>query len=156
MCGRGLRMVRCTVTVCVSRSESCRSDYNFIPQDGKCVPAGPEPIPEGVCAANDPKQTFMGSSGYRRIPGNTCDYDTGKKKDEKVEKSCSQGTLLGFNLARVLILASLSTASGGRSYPSNGTCVLHNEHMNTDSCPVRVPVSNAAVRLFQEFEGRHI
>ena len=69
---------------------SC-SDYNFIRQDDKCVPAGPEPIPAGVCAANDPKQTFMGSSGYRLIPGDTCDREEGLKKDEKVEKSCAEG-----------------------------------------------------------------
>ena len=34
----------------------------------------------------------MGSSGFRLIPGNTCDKSRGKVKDEKVEKDCSQGT----------------------------------------------------------------
>lgn len=32
----------------------------------------------------------MGSSGYRLIPGNTCDASKGLRKDERVEKSCSQ------------------------------------------------------------------
>lgn len=35
----------------------------------------------------------MGSSGYRRIPGNTCDDRKGKKKDEPVEKTCEHGML---------------------------------------------------------------
>lgn len=73
-----------------SLKRSC-SDYNFIRQGDKCVPAGPEPIPAGVCPADDPKQTFMGSSGFRRIPGNTCDASKGKEKDKPVEKSCANG-----------------------------------------------------------------
>ena len=84
-------MVRTYFQFSYSRSLTSCSDYNFIRQDDKCVPAGPEPIPAGVCAANDPKQTFMGSSGYRLIPGDTCDREEGLKKDEKVEKSCAEG-----------------------------------------------------------------
>jgi hypothetical protein len=34
---------------------------------------------------------YMGSSGYRLIPGNTCDRKKGVKKDKPVEKKCSQG-----------------------------------------------------------------
>ena len=67
------------------------SDYNFIRQGDKCVPAGPEPIPAGVCLPDDTKQTFLGSSGFRLIPGNTCDKSKGKIKDQKVEKPCSKG-----------------------------------------------------------------
>lgn len=73
------------------------SDYNFVRQGDNCVPVGPEPIPAGVCA--DPAGKYMGSSGYRRIPGNTCDRDKGKKKDDKIEKQCSQGVFkLLYNL----------------------------------------------------------
>ena len=70
------------------------SDYNFVNQDGKCVPVGPEPIPAGECRTGDTSKTFMGSSGYRLIPGNTCDASAGIKKDDPVEKPCSQGMLL--------------------------------------------------------------
>lgn len=63
------------------------SDYNFVRNGNKCEPAGPEPIPAGVCTG-DPKQTYMGSSGFRKIPGNTC--EGGKKLDDKVSKSCSK------------------------------------------------------------------
>ena len=65
------------------------SDYNFVRSGDQCVPAGPEPIPAGVCVP--PSDTYLGSSGYRLIPGNTCDRDAGLKKDQQVEKPCSAG-----------------------------------------------------------------
>ena len=64
----------------------CFSDYNFIKQGAVCVPAGPERIPAGVCT--DPDQEYLGSSGYRKIPGNTC--TGGSQKERKVQKKCSQ------------------------------------------------------------------
>ncbi|KXN90322.1 Vacuolar protein sorting/targeting protein 10 [Leucoagaricus sp. SymC.cos] len=68
---------------CTDADYEC--DYNFVLQDNKCVPAGPEPIPAGVCEG---KTTFEGSSGYRKIPGNTC--EGGLKKDTPVTKDCSK------------------------------------------------------------------
>jgi hypothetical protein len=62
------------------------SDFNYVRQDGECVAAGPEPVPAGTC--NKPGDTYTGSSGYRLIPGNTCDRSKGVKKDEKVQKNC--------------------------------------------------------------------
>ncbi|KAG6840198.1 vacuolar protein sorting/targeting protein PEP1 [Blastosporella zonata] len=62
-------------------------DYNFVRAGHECVPVGPEPIPAGVCLG-DPNQTYEGSSGYRKIPGNTC--RGGIEKDKKVQKKCSQ------------------------------------------------------------------
>ncbi|KAH8091728.1 Oligoxyloglucan reducing end-specific cellobiohydrolase [Cristinia sonorae] len=73
---------------CPCTDEDFECDYNFIRQGDKCVPAGPEPIPAGVCG--DPTKTYMGSSGWKKIPGDTCDSEKGKKKDAKVEKSCSK------------------------------------------------------------------
>ncbi|KAF8634658.1 hypothetical protein AX15_000797 [Amanita polypyramis BW_CC] len=70
---------------CTDADYEC--DYNFIRQGNQCTPAGPERIPAGVCGS-DPKQTYMGSSGYRKIPGNTC--KGGVEKDKKVSKKCSQ------------------------------------------------------------------
>lgn len=63
------------------------SDFNFVRNGNECVPVGPEPIPAGICTGGS-DQTYLGSSGWRKIPGNTC---TGGKKDEKVQKKCSQG-----------------------------------------------------------------
>ncbi|THU94129.1 vacuolar protein sorting/targeting protein 10 [Dendrothele bispora CBS 962.96] len=62
-------------------------DFNYVRNNGKCEPVGPEPIPAGVCTGT-PDQKYMGSSGWRKIPGNTC--EGGKEKDKKVEKDCSK------------------------------------------------------------------
>jgi hypothetical protein len=43
-------------------------------------------VPAGTCNKADDK--YLGSSGYRLIPGNTCDQSSGVKKDEKVYKEC--------------------------------------------------------------------
>ncbi|KAJ3780213.1 vacuolar protein sorting/targeting protein 10 [Lentinula aff. detonsa] len=67
---------------CTDADYEC--DFNFVRDGNDCVPVGPEPIPAGVCTL--PSQKYMGSSGWRKIPGNTC---TGGRKDEKVEKDCS-------------------------------------------------------------------
>ncbi|CCM05586.1 uncharacterized protein FIBRA_07814 [Fibroporia radiculosa] len=74
---------------CPCSDEDYECDYNFIRQGNRCIPSGPEPIPAGVCSLDIPDQTYLGSSGYRRIPGNTCDREAGDKKDERVEKPCS-------------------------------------------------------------------
>ncbi|KAH9941948.1 Oligoxyloglucan reducing end-specific cellobiohydrolase [Amylocystis lapponica] len=72
---------------CPCGDQDYECDYNFVRVGSQCVPAGPEPIPAGVCTS--PGQTYMGSSGYRLIPGNTCDRDSGLKKDERTQKPCS-------------------------------------------------------------------
>jgi len=72
---------------CPCTEEDYECDYNFVRNGKECVPVGPEPIPAGLCTGN-PDQLYKGSSGFRRIPGNTC--VGGVKKDEKVDKKCSQ------------------------------------------------------------------
>lgn len=67
------------------------SDFNFIRDGDECVPAGPEPIPAGVCEGERENEKYMGSSGYRLVPGNTCEKDGGVVMDRPVEKPCSQG-----------------------------------------------------------------
>ncbi|KAK0612991.1 hypothetical protein B0T17DRAFT_511348 [Bombardia bombarda] len=65
-------------------------DYNFIrSDDDKCVSKGPIAAPDGACSKGDPDATFKGTSGYRKIPGNTCKPT--KEMDEKykdVERKC--------------------------------------------------------------------
>ncbi|KAF8264511.1 Oligoxyloglucan reducing end-specific cellobiohydrolase [Lactarius quietus] len=73
---------------CPCQDDDFECDYNYVRHEGTCVPVGPEPIPAGVCKTQD--QTYLGSSGYRIIPGNTCDRNSGVKKDEKIQKQCSQ------------------------------------------------------------------
>ncbi|EDR05376.1 uncharacterized protein LACBIDRAFT_329820 [Laccaria bicolor S238N-H82] len=67
---------------CQCTEEDYECDYNFVRNGKDCVPVGPEPIPAGVCTGI-PDQTYKGSSGWRKIPGNTC--VDGVKKDEKVD-----------------------------------------------------------------------
>ncbi len=69
---------------------SSLSDYNFVLEADKCISAGPEPIPTGVCP-HDRKGTYMGSSGYRLIPGNTCIPPRSGAKDAQVQKDCADG-----------------------------------------------------------------
>ncbi|KAJ7186706.1 vacuolar protein sorting/targeting protein 10 [Mycena filopes] len=68
---------------CTDADYEC--DYNFVRDGDKCVAVGPEPIPAGACRTAN--QKYMGSSGWRKIPGNVC---TGGNKDDKVVKSCSR------------------------------------------------------------------
>ncbi|KIJ36606.1 hypothetical protein M422DRAFT_260953, partial [Sphaerobolus stellatus SS14] len=76
---------------CACTDADYECDFNYVKVQDKCEPLGPEPIPAGVCTNGDPEETYMGSSGYRLIPGNTC--KGGNKKDEKVAKKCSQAQL---------------------------------------------------------------
>ncbi|ORY35539.1 hypothetical protein BCR39DRAFT_567933 [Naematelia encephala] len=70
---------------CTDTDYEC--DFNYVRQDGECVAVGPETVPAATCAKPDDK--YLGSSGYRKIPGNTCDQSSGIRKDEKIEKPCS-------------------------------------------------------------------
>ena len=66
-------------------------DYNFVRDDDdkKCVQKGPIVAPEGACAGK-PDDTFKGTSGYRKMPGNTCkDTKDTKEKYKEVEHKCS-------------------------------------------------------------------
>ncbi|GJJ15988.1 hypothetical protein Clacol_010267 [Clathrus columnatus] len=74
---------------CECEDEDYECDFNYVLEDNKCIPQGPEPIPAGVC--EDASGTYMGSSGYRLIPGNTC--LGGVRKDDKVKKDCAKAQL---------------------------------------------------------------
>jgi hypothetical protein len=70
-------------------SKLLSSDYNFVRNGSECVPVGLERVLPGICTGG-PDQTYQGSSGWRKIPGNTC--VGGVQRDTTVEKKCSQGT----------------------------------------------------------------
>ncbi|KAG1766232.1 hypothetical protein EV702DRAFT_1257163 [Suillus placidus] len=55
--------------------------------DGKCVTSGSERIPNTQCTLGTPGEKYMGSSGYRKIPGNKC--EGGSRMDEPMSKDCS-------------------------------------------------------------------
>ncbi|KAK5990777.1 Vacuolar protein sorting/targeting protein 10 [Cladobotryum mycophilum] len=80
----------------VPKTENCECtdadfecDYNFQRDDdrSKCKNVGPIPVPDGACKAKD--GNFKGSSGWRLIPGNTCNRKKGEQKDDPVERKCS-------------------------------------------------------------------
>jgi hypothetical protein len=68
-------------------------DYNFEPEgvgkEKKCVPSASLTLPKGAC--QDDKKTYMGSSGWRKIPGNQC--KGGSKRDEKIERKCEEADI---------------------------------------------------------------
>ena len=72
---------------CTDKDYEC--DFNFAKNEkGECEPHGPLKAPDDAC--KDGKETFQGSSGYRLIPGNTCEKRDGVVKDEPVERKCDQ------------------------------------------------------------------
>lgn len=75
---------------CACTDDDYECDFNYVRQDGECVAVGPESVPAGVC--KNPTDTYMGSSGYRLIPGNTCNRDKSgaSKLDEKIRKQCTK------------------------------------------------------------------
>ena len=75
---------------CTCSEEDYECDYNFRQsEDGKkCEPAGVLAKPENVCKDGD--KTFMGSSGFRLIPGDVCDPKDGPDLDKEVERDCDQ------------------------------------------------------------------
>ncbi|KAF9551404.1 Oligoxyloglucan reducing end-specific cellobiohydrolase [Agrocybe pediades] len=80
---------------CTDADYEC--DYNYVKSEGKCQPVGPEPVPPGSCEGDDPsREKYLGSSGYRKIPGNTC--KGGVQKDERVEKSCESAQVPEGNI----------------------------------------------------------
>ncbi|KAG7098099.1 hypothetical protein E1B28_000073 [Marasmius oreades] len=71
---------------CTDDDYECDFNFNLNPTTHECELAGPEPIPDGVCA--NPNDNYMGSSGYRKIPGNTC--KGGENKEGQIERDCRQ------------------------------------------------------------------
>ncbi|PMD41536.1 Oligoxyloglucan reducing end-specific cellobiohydrolase [Hyaloscypha variabilis F] len=69
-------------------------DYNFVRSEDRknCdLPPGVTMIlPEGECKAFGPDDTFKGSSGWRKIPGNDCKRKDGVQKDDPIERKCAE------------------------------------------------------------------
>ncbi|CAO1625062.1 unnamed protein product [Jaminaea pallidilutea] len=75
---------------CPCTDDDYECDFGYAANEsGECVSTGKETIPPGQCGRGQSK--YMGSSGYRKIPGDTCDESKGVKKAQKVEKDCEQG-----------------------------------------------------------------
>ena len=76
---------------CACAKEDFECDYNFVPseQGSGCIPAGNLPVPKDQCKSPDAK--YMGTSGFRLIPGNECDPEAkgAVALDEEIERSCN-------------------------------------------------------------------
>jgi hypothetical protein len=77
--------------ICECQEQDYECDFNFVRDlDRECVlaPDAKLPIPPKEC--KNPTDTYKGPSGYRKIPGNTC--NSGVTKEEKLRK-CDEGWL---------------------------------------------------------------
>lgn len=81
---------------CECSDQDFECDYDFV-RDGKdCVTKVAITPPEEACkGGSKPDDTFLGPSGWRLIPGNTCKRTKGSQKDDKVERKCSEATTPG-------------------------------------------------------------
>ena len=71
---------------CTDADYECDYENGYRKQSGKCVLTGTMKVPPGECT--DDKKTFLGSSGYRLVPGNTCVKKGGVEKDKLLEHDC--------------------------------------------------------------------
>lgn len=72
---------------CPCSNNDYECDYDFMKYNDKCLGQTPQKIPPDAC--KKPDDVFWASSGYRKIPGNTCDSKRGVIKDNKIEVSCN-------------------------------------------------------------------
>ena len=77
---------------CDCTDEDFECDFNFIRSDDRkeCKRAGSLVLPAGACRAFGPDDTFMGSSGWRLIPGNDCKRVGREQKDDPIPRKCSE------------------------------------------------------------------
>ncbi|KAI0904800.1 hypothetical protein F4823DRAFT_172176 [Ustulina deusta] len=64
-------------------------DFNFVRDGDECKLEGSVLAPKEACKTDDPEEKFVGSSGWRLIPGNQCKRTGGDQKDNKKEWKCS-------------------------------------------------------------------
>lgn len=74
---------------CTCTADDFECDYNFVRSADRkeCIRIGKMVVPKGKCkSAGD---TYMGSSGFRLIPGNDCIRKGGINLDEEIERPCT-------------------------------------------------------------------
>lgn len=76
---------------CDDQDFECDSGFERSDDGKECKPVEALTPSEGECKNGE--GTFMGPSGWRKIPGNTCEKSKGSvKKDEPVERDCKDTT----------------------------------------------------------------
>lgn len=75
---------------CTDSDFECDFNFRRVGVFGtECEMVGKPTVPDGECKNADDK--YMGSSGFRLIPGNDCKRVKGKQKDDPVERPCGEG-----------------------------------------------------------------
>ncbi|OJD19790.1 hypothetical protein AJ78_00290 [Emergomyces pasteurianus Ep9510] len=100
---------------CKCTEEDFECDFNFVrSDDGKgCVPARSLPAPEGAC--KNPDDKYIGSSGFRLIPGNVCIREGGVELDKQTERVCSD-TVTTHATGEIAVEKTYFTADNYRDY----------------------------------------
>lgn len=74
---------------CPCTDEDYECDFGFSKNStGHCNPTELLQSPKDACMEGD--ETYEGPSGYRLIPGNTCEQENGIVKDKPVERPCRE------------------------------------------------------------------
>ncbi|KAG4306353.1 hypothetical protein PORY_000341 [Pneumocystis oryctolagi] len=73
---------------CTCSDSDYECDYGFVHHGDTCLEYTPQKIPQNEC--KNPNDMFLGLSGYRKIPGNTCNDKYGIMKDEKIKIPCNR------------------------------------------------------------------
>ncbi|QSS60294.1 signal sequence binding protein [Histoplasma capsulatum] len=100
---------------CKCTEEDFECDFNFVRgEDGKsCIPSRSLIAPEGVC--KNPDDKFIGSSGFRLIPGNVCIREGGVDLDKQTERVCSE-TFKNPPAGQIVVEKSFFTADYYKDY----------------------------------------
>ncbi|KAK4688992.1 hypothetical protein P7C73_g1101, partial [Tremellales sp. Uapishka_1] len=107
---------------CACTDDDYECDFNYVRQDGVCVATGPEAVPAGTCVRQDDQ--YLGSSGYRKIPGNTCENKSNYGKDEPIMKDCKSARPENGKASHYI--HAFSTLIAQQSYfPLSQTILLH-------------------------------
>ncbi|KAK6540989.1 vacuolar protein sorting/targeting protein PEP1 [Orbilia ellipsospora] len=76
--------------VCKCTAEDYECDINFVRENGnpgdKCIPKNAKFDDKGKCGKSSDK--FTGPSGYRLIPGDSCDKSGGEDLEKEIERPC--------------------------------------------------------------------
>ncbi|EHL02394.1 putative Vacuolar protein sorting/targeting protein 10 [Glarea lozoyensis 74030] len=79
---------------CDCTDDDFECDFNFVRsadrKECNLAEGAHMPLPEGACKNPEAESTFKGSSGWRKIPGNTCKRTSGEQKDDPVERKCTE------------------------------------------------------------------
>ncbi|ORX42516.1 Oligoxyloglucan reducing end-specific cellobiohydrolase [Hesseltinella vesiculosa] len=122
---------------CACTPADYECDYNFNRDDqGKCVRIAPDAVDAGECKS--PDDSYLASSGYRLIPGNTCELDKNAKAlDEPEQRACRDNAVAS------------SPKNGHDVHPSNDKDSEKDAHSSPGSATTTAAPAEQGIRKFQ-------